>query len=147
MLRRSDEQLPVIDEVMDCPDQGGLYTNFGRKREASGFASIARQTKPLHLRAAAQLRHVRFDCDGRVPLETQRNTFLNYERAARSLRPTDVSPYVQDGTRLPLPGRTALAAAHWRARQESGVPVRTISGDNWPDRTRMAERVVAEYLC
>lgn len=61
---------------------GELYTNFGRKREASGFASIARQTKSLHLRAAAQLRHVRFVYDGRVPLETQRNTFLNYELSA-----------------------------------------------------------------
>ncbi len=56
------------------------------------------------------------------------------------------APYVQDGTRLRPPERAALAEAHWLARQESGLPMAVISGNNWPERTKMAERVVAEFL-
>lgn len=61
---------------------GELYVNTGRKNDASGFASLARQTNSLHLRAAAQMRHVSFGYDGSVDFETMRNTFLNYELSA-----------------------------------------------------------------
>jgi len=61
---------------------GELYVNTGMKNDVSGFAAIARQINALHLRAAAQIRHVSFAYDGDVPFETLRNTFLNYELAA-----------------------------------------------------------------
>jgi len=60
---------------------GELYVNSGLKNDVSGFAAIARQTNSLHLRAAAQLRHVSFAYNGDVDFETLRNTFLNYELA------------------------------------------------------------------
>lgn len=56
------------------------------------------------------------------------------------------APYVQDGTRLPPQERLALAAVHWQARRESGVPTSCIEGRSWPERTSLAERVVADYL-
>lgn len=61
---------------------GQLYVNTGKKREASGFASLARQTGSLHLRAAAQLRHSSFGYEGSVALEPLNFTFLNYNLAA-----------------------------------------------------------------
>lgn len=61
---------------------GELYVNTGRKNDVSGFAALARTTNSLHLRAAAQLRHVSFGYDGGVDFETMRNTFLNYELSA-----------------------------------------------------------------
>ncbi|MEM9929572.1 MAG: TonB-dependent receptor plug domain-containing protein, partial [Bacteroidota bacterium] len=61
---------------------GELYTNHGKKRELSSFASLAHESSTLHLRAAAQLRHVQFSYDGQVPLDAQRYTFLNYELSA-----------------------------------------------------------------
>jgi iron complex outermembrane receptor protein len=59
-----------------------LYTNTGHKNDFSGFTSIARKTNLLHLRAAAQLRHVSFGYDGAVALDAIQNTFLNYELSA-----------------------------------------------------------------
>ncbi|WP_026232099.1 TonB-dependent receptor domain-containing protein [Neolewinella persica] len=61
---------------------GGLYVNTGKKREFSGFTSLARQTGKLHLRAAAQLRHSSFGYEGSVGLEPLNFTFLNYNLAA-----------------------------------------------------------------
>jgi len=61
---------------------GELYENTGRKKDVSGFTSVARQTNSLHLRAAAQIRHVNFTYAGGVELEPQRHTFLNYELSA-----------------------------------------------------------------
>ena len=61
---------------------GELYVNTGLKNDVSQSVSVARKTNALHLRAAAQLRFVAFNYDGDVALETQRNTFLNYELSA-----------------------------------------------------------------
>ncbi len=61
---------------------GELYVNTGQKNDFSGVASVARQTNALHLRAAAQIRHVSFGYNGSVDFETMRNTFLNYELSA-----------------------------------------------------------------
>ena len=63
-------------------DIGELYQNTGRKSDASGFLALASSTKTLHLRAAAQMRHVSFNYSGSVILPAQNHTFLNFELAA-----------------------------------------------------------------
>ncbi len=55
------------------------------------------------------------------------------------------APYMQDGTRLEPPERADLAAAHWKARQESGVETLLVKGDNWSERTRLAERLLKDW--
>ncbi|MEL7160690.1 MAG: TonB-dependent receptor plug domain-containing protein, partial [Bacteroidota bacterium] len=69
---------------------GQLYENTGRKTEASGFARLSLSPRPLrgrgsplHLRAAAQLRHVNFAYAGTVALADQTHNFLNYNFEAQ----------------------------------------------------------------
>lgn len=55
------------------------------------------------------------------------------------------APYVQDGTRLAPPERAGLAAAHWQARQESGVETLLVAGNDWKERTRLAEQLLKDW--